>query len=150
MSQPRLAQVDSPAEVELYEVQRTIYARAVHGWFATWRVSLVLFTQAIFYGAVWLIWNDRQAVLFDLASRKFYIFGLVFWPQDFIFLTALLVISALSLFLFTAVAGRLFCGYACPQTVYTEIFMWIERKLEGDRYGAHEARRARYIPLAKS
>lgn len=132
MSQPMLAQDNPPVEVELYEVRRTIYARAVHGWFASWRVALVLFTQAVFYGAAWLTWNERQAVLFDLAARKFYIFGLVFWPQDFIFLTALLVISALSLFLFTAVAGRLFCGYACPQTVYTEIFMWIERKIEGD------------------
>ncbi len=125
--------VDSPHEVDLYEVRRTIYPRAVHGWFASWRVALVLLTQAIFYGMAWLTWNGRQAVLFDLAARKFYIFGLVFWPQDFIFLTTLLVISALSLFLFTAVAGRLWCGYACPQTVYTEIFMWIERRIEGDR-----------------
>jgi cytochrome c oxidase accessory protein FixG len=72
-------------------------------------------------------------VLFDLASRRFYIFGLVLYPQDFIYLTGLLVISALALFLFTAVAGRLWCGYACPQTVYSEIFLWIERKVEGDR-----------------
>jgi len=130
---PELVPVDSPHEVDLYEVRRTIYPRAVHGWFASWRVALVLLTQAIFYGMAWLTWNGRQAVLFDLAARKFYIFGLVFWPQDFIFLTTLLVISALSLFLFTAIAGRLWCGYACPQTVYTEIFMWIERKVEGDR-----------------
>jgi cytochrome c oxidase accessory protein FixG len=72
-------------------------------------------------------------VLFDLSARKFHILGLVFWPQDFIYLTAFLVIAAMSLFLFTAVAGRLWCGYACPQTVYTEIFLWIERKIEGDR-----------------
>src|SRR5947208_2252898 len=81
----------------------------------------------------WLEWNGRQAVLFDIANRKFFILGLVFWPQDVIYLTVLLIISALSLFLFTAVAGRLWCGYACPQTVYTEIFMWVERKIEGDR-----------------
>ena len=130
---PKLAAVNSPVEVDLYEVRRTIYARAVHGWFANWRVALVLLTQLVFYGLAWLPWNGRQAVLFDLATRKFYIFGLVFWPQDFIFLTLLLIISALSLFLFTAVAGRLWCGYACPQTVYTEIFMWIERRIEGDR-----------------
>jgi cytochrome c oxidase accessory protein FixG len=80
-----------------------------------------------------LEWGTRQAVLFDLASRRFYIFGLVLYPQDFIYLTGLLVISALALFLFTAVAGRLWCGYACPQTVYSEIFLWIERKVEGDR-----------------
>jgi cytochrome c oxidase accessory protein FixG len=94
---------------------------------------LVIFTQLVFYGGPWLVWNERQAVLFDLVARKFYIFGIVFWPQDFIYLTGLLVVSALSLFLFTAVAGRLWCGFACPQTVYTEIFMWIERKVEGDR-----------------
>jgi cytochrome c oxidase accessory protein FixG len=87
----------------------------------------------VFYGLPWFEWGTRQAVLFDLASRRFYIFGLVLYPQDFIYLTGLLVISALALFLFTAVAGRLWCGYACPQTVYSEIFLWIERKVEGDR-----------------
>jgi cytochrome c oxidase accessory protein FixG len=87
----------------------------------------------VFYGLAWLPWNERQAVLFDIAHRKFYIFGLVFFPQDIIYLTVLLIISALALFLFTAVAGRLWCGYACPQTVYTEIFLWVEEKIEGDR-----------------
>jgi len=120
-------------EQSLYEVRKKIYPRALTGWFATWRWVMVWVTQIIFYGGPWLTWNDRQAVLFDLVSRKFYIFGLVLWPQDFIYLAILLVISALSLFLFTAVGGRLFCGYACPQTVYTEIFMWVERKFEGDR-----------------
>ncbi len=120
-------------ETSLYEVRKKIYPRAVQGWFARWRWAVVVATQLLFYGLPWLTWNARPAVLFDLAARKFYIFGIVFWPQDFIFLAALLVISALSLFLFTAVGGRLFCGYACPQTVYTEIFMWIERKVEGDR-----------------
>jgi cytochrome c oxidase accessory protein FixG len=120
-------------EQALFEVRRKIYPRAVRGVFARWRVTFVVLTQLVFYGLPWLTWNDRQAVLFDLGARKFYVFGLVFWPQDLIFLTALLVISALSLFLFTAVAGRLWCGYACPQTVYTEMFMWIERKIEGDR-----------------
>ena len=136
MNQPArsvpLAAVSNEVETALYEVRKKIYPRAVHGWFASWRVALVLATQAIFYGTPWLAWNGRQAVLFDLASRKFYIFGLALWPQDFIFLTTLLVISALSLFLFTAVAGRLFCGYACPQTVYTEVFLWLEQKIEGD------------------
>ncbi|HET7158099.1 MAG TPA: cytochrome c oxidase accessory protein CcoG [Burkholderiales bacterium] len=125
--------VSNEVDAALYEVRRKIYPRAVRGWFAGWRVTFVILTQAIFYGLPWLMWNERQAVLFDLAARKFHIFGWVFWPQDFIFLTLLLVISALALFLFTAVAGRLFCGYACPQTVYTEIFMWIERWVEGDR-----------------
>ncbi len=120
-------------EQSLYEVRTAIYPRAVRGWFAAWRWILVWATQLAFYGAAWLQWNGRQAVLFDIAQRKFYILGLVFWPQDIIYLTVLLIISALSLFLFTAVAGRLWCGYACPQTVYTEIFLWIERNIEGDR-----------------
>jgi cytochrome c oxidase accessory protein FixG len=120
-------------EISLYASQKKIYPRSVSGLFTRWRWLTVWITQIVFYGVPWLVWNDRQAVLFDLAARKFYIFGLVLYPQDFIYLTGLLVISALSLFLFTAIAGRLWCGYACPQTVYTEIFLWIERKVEGDR-----------------
>jgi len=122
-----------PIWVSLYEAHQKIYPRSVNGRFARMRWVMVLFTQLLFYGLPWLHWGERQAVLFDLAARRFYIFKLVLYPQDFIYLTGLLVISALSLFLFTAVAGRLWCGYACPQTVYTEIFMWIERKTEGDR-----------------
>ncbi|GIZ52096.1 cytochrome c oxidase accessory protein CcoG [Noviherbaspirillum aridicola] len=120
-------------EKRLYEKRRKIYPRAYSGWFATWRWIMVGLTQLLFYGVPWLQWNGRQAVLFDLEARKFHVFGLVFWPQDFIYLAVLLVISALSLFLFTAIGGRLFCGYACPQTVYTRIFLWIEHKVEGDR-----------------
>ena len=120
-------------EISLLEIRRKIYVRAVHGWFAKWRWALVFATQLIFYGLPWLTWNGRQAVLFEIAARKFYIFGLVLWPQDVIYLTALLVIAAYSLFLFTAIAGRLWCGYACPQTVYTNVFLWIERKIEGER-----------------
>ena len=121
------------AVVSLYVKQQKIYARAVSGWFAGWRWAFVWATQLVFYGLPWLQWNDRQAVLFDLGARRFYIFGLVLYPQDFIYLTALLIISAYALFLFTAVAGRLWCGFTCPQTVYTEIFMWVERKIQGDR-----------------
>jgi len=119
--------------VSLYQKTEKIYAREVTGWFTKWRWALVWVTQIVFYGMPWLMWNDRQAVLFDLTTRRFYIFNLVLYPQDFIYLTGLLVISAYGLFLFTAVAGRVWCGYACPQSVYTEIFMWIERKIEGDR-----------------
>src|SRR4030065_1570720 len=120
-------------ELALFETQKKIYPRAISGYYANLRWFMVWFTQVLFYGTAWLTWNDRQAVLFDLAARKFYIFGLVFWPQDFIYLAVLLIISALLLFLVTAVAGRVFCGYACPQSVYTEIFMWLERVIEGDR-----------------
>ena len=119
--------------VSLYEAQKKIYPRSISGYFARWRWAMVFLTQIVFYGLPWLEWGQRQMVLFDLGARRFYIFGLVLYPQDFIYLTGLLIISALSLFLFTAVAGRLWCGFACPQTVYTEIFMWIEHKIEGDR-----------------
>jgi cytochrome c oxidase accessory protein FixG len=119
--------------LSLYETQKKVYPRSVAGLFTRWRWGFVFLTQLVFYGLPWLEWGQRQAVLFDLGARRFYIFGLVLYPQDFIYLTGLLVISALSLFLFTAVAGRLWCGFSCPQTVYTEIFLWIEHKIEGDR-----------------
>ncbi len=117
----------------LYEAQQKIYPRSVSGRYVNWRWVFVWLTQVVFYGLPWLQWGERQAVLFDLAARRFYLFRYVLYPQDFIYLTGLLVISALSLFLFTAIAGRLWCGFACPQTVYTEIFLWIERHVEGDR-----------------
>ncbi len=119
--------------VSLYAAHKTIYPRSVSGLFSNWRWGMVWLTQIIYYGLPWIDWGQRQAVLFDLSARRFYIFGLVLYPQDFIYLTGLLVISAFSLFLFTAVAGRLWCGYACPQTVYTEIFLWLEKLAEGDR-----------------
>jgi cytochrome c oxidase accessory protein FixG len=120
-------------EIALYEIRKKIHPRSVHGWFAGWRIAFVVATQLVFYGMPWLTWNGRQAVVFDLGARKFYIFGALFWPQDVIYLAVILIAAALSLFLFTAVAGRLWCGFACPQTVYTEIFMWIERRIEGER-----------------
>ena len=119
--------------LSLYEAHEKVYPRTVQGRFARWRWMFVALTQIVFYGLPWLDWGGRQAVLFDLAARRFYIFGWVLYPQDFIYLTGLLVVSALSLFLFTSVAGRLWCGFSCPQTVYTEMFLWIERKVEGDR-----------------
>ncbi|MBT9506623.1 cytochrome c oxidase accessory protein CcoG [Rhodoferax sp.] len=130
---PIVPQETDEVMVSLYASHEKIYPRSVSGFFSNWRWGMVVLTQLVFYGLPWLEWGQRQAVLFDLGSRRFYIFGLVLYPQDFIYLTGILVISALSLFLFTAVAGRLWCGYACPQTVYTEIFLWIEKKVEGDR-----------------
>ena len=124
---------DEPQAVAFYEKHKKIYIREVKGWWANWRWVLVWLTQALFYLAPWLTWNDRQAVLFHIVERKFYLFGLVLWPQDVFYLAVLLIVSAYALFLFTAIAGRLFCGYACPQTVYSEIFMWLENRIEGDR-----------------
>ncbi len=117
----------------LYAKHEKVYPREVHGMFATLRVSGVLILLGIFYGTPLLQWDGHQAVLFDLPARKFYIFGLTLWPQDFVYLAGLLIIAALSLFFFTALAGRIWCGYACPQTVWTEAFLWMERKIEGTR-----------------
>ena len=110
-----------------------IQARQVSGTYTRWRWALVWLTQALFYGLPWLSWQGRQAVLFDLEARRFYLFDAVLFPQDLIYLTGLLVFSALLLFMATAIAGRVWCGFACPQTVYTELFMWIEHRTEGDR-----------------
>ncbi|MCB6184732.1 cytochrome c oxidase accessory protein CcoG [Leeia sp. TBRC 13508] len=119
------------ASDDLYEVRKKIQVRSVSGMFATYRWLLVWITQIVFYGLPWLTWGDRPAVLFDLTTRKFFLFGLILWPQDLIYLALLLMVSAFGLFWWTTIAGRLWCGYACPQTVYTEIFMWIEEKIEG-------------------
>jgi len=118
---------------QLYRSEVKIYPREVKGRFASLRKISMLVLLGMFYGGPWLVWGGRQAVLFDLPARKFYIFGLTMWPQDFIYLALLLIILAVSLFFFTAIAGRVWCGFACPQTVWTEAFTWIERVLEGDR-----------------
>ena len=117
----------------MYAAREEIYPREASGRYTRLRWLFVWLTQLAFYCTPWLQWNGRQALLFDLGARKFYIFGLVLWPQDFIYLAALLIVCAYLLFLATAVAGRVWCGFACPQTVYTEIFLWIERKIEGRR-----------------
>ena len=124
----------APAEKEeAYASHKKVYPREVHGLFANLRILGITVLLGLFYGVAWLPWDGRQAVLLDLPARKFYIFGLTFWPQDFFYFAWLLVIAALTLFYVTSLAGRLWCGYACPQTVWTEIFLWIERKVEGTR-----------------
>jgi len=120
-------------EPSLYAKRQKVYPRQVHGLFASLRLAGVIVLMGIYYFLPWVTWGGQQAVLLDLPARKFHFFELTFWPQDFIYLTSLLIIAALSLFFFTALAGRLWCGYACPQTVWTEVFLWIERRIEGDR-----------------
>lgn len=117
----------------LYESERKIYPRDIDGRLQTLRKIAVWWLLGMFYLGPWLRWDGRQAILFDLPARKFHVFGLAFWPQDFVFLALLLAIAGLALFFFTALAGRLWCGYACPQTVWTEVFLWMERWTEGDR-----------------
>lgn len=132
MMQNDQSKIETVEEV-LYEKHAKVYPRKVTGTFASLRVTGVVILLGLYYLLPWLRWSDHQAVLFDLPARKFYIFGLTFWPQDFFYLAVLLIIAALALFFFTALAGRLWCGYACPQTVWTEVFLWIERKIEGSR-----------------
>jgi cytochrome c oxidase accessory protein FixG len=118
----------------LYEDHQKIYPRAVAGGrFARLRMAAGGGLLGVFYGLPWLQWNGHQAVLFDLPARKFHLLGLTLWPQDFLWLAWLLILAALTLFFVTAVAGRVWCGYACPQTVWTGAFLGIERLVEGDR-----------------
>ncbi|HYA38309.1 MAG TPA: cytochrome c oxidase accessory protein CcoG [Candidatus Methylomirabilis sp.] len=128
-----IAEADAVAEA-LYAKRQRIFPREVHGFFANLRVVMASLTLGIYYFLPWFNWGEgRQAFLIDLPNRKFNLFAWTFWPQDLFYLTAILVVSALSLFLFTAIAGRVWCGFTCPQTVWTEVFLWIERKIEGDR-----------------
>jgi cytochrome c oxidase accessory protein FixG len=117
----------------LYESAKKIYPREMGGKFANLSKLATVSLLGLFYAVPWLMWNDRQAILFDLPARKFYLLELTLWPQDFPYLALLLIIAALSLFFFTALAGRLWCGFACPQTVWTEAFIWMEQLTEGTR-----------------
>ena len=124
-----------PVTVEhsLYVSEAKIQSRDIDGRYQRLRKLATIVLLGMFYLFPWLTWDGHQAVLFDLPARRFYVFGLTFWPQDFIFLALLLIIAGLSLFFFTALAGRLWCGFACPQTVWTEIFIAMEQVFEGDR-----------------
>ncbi len=119
--------------VTLYQSSKRIHPKMAKGRFANWRIVAILATQFVFYVIPWLNWGGRQAVLFDIPGRNFFIFGLSFGMGDLIYLALLLMICAFGLFWWTTIAGRLWCGYACPQTVYTEIMLWIDHLVEGDR-----------------
>ncbi|MDO4435380.1 MAG: cytochrome c oxidase accessory protein CcoG [Cardiobacteriaceae bacterium] len=129
-----MALATSQPEMEtLYEKHVKIRPRPVRGRFQNLRNASVIVLLGIFHILPFLQWGDRQAILFDMAHRRFFIFGINIWPQDFILLTFILLGLALVLFLFTAMLGRVWCGYACPHTVYTEVFLWLEQKFEGNR-----------------
>ena len=117
----------------MYESAKKIYPREIGGRFDKLSKLATVTLLGLFYLVPWLPWDDRQAVLFDLPARKFHLLGLTLWPQDFPYLALLLIIAALALFFFTALAGRLWCGFACPQTVWTEAFVWMEQLTEGTR-----------------
>lgn len=118
---------------DLYTARNVVYTRAFRGVFRTLRMGLGALLLLLYFGTVWLDWGAHQAVWWNLPERKFYIFGATFWPQDFILLSGILIVSAFALFFTTVLAGRVWCGYACPQSVWTWIFMWCEKVTEGDR-----------------
>ncbi|NNL63306.1 MAG: cytochrome c oxidase accessory protein CcoG, partial [Woeseiaceae bacterium] len=122
-----------PQGAALFESAKKIYPREIGGRFDRLSRLATISLLGLFYAVPWLNWDERQAVLFDLPARKFHIFGLTLWPQDFPYLALLLMILAYALFFFTALAGRLWCGFACPQTVWTEIYIWMEQLTEGTR-----------------
>jgi cytochrome c oxidase accessory protein FixG len=123
----------TPEELQLYVKAPKVYPREVSGRFSRLRVLAAWVLLGLFYLLPWINLGGTQIVLFDLPAREFHIFGLTFWPQDFFMLALLLAMAAITLFFFTALAGRLWCGYACPQTVWTEVFLWMERFTEGPR-----------------
>jgi cytochrome c oxidase accessory protein FixG len=125
--------MSDPKSASMYESAQKIYPREMGGRFADLSKLATVSLLGLFYIVPWLLWDDRQAILFDLPARKFYLVGMTLWPQDFPYLALLLIIAALSLFFFTALAGRLWCGFACPQTVWTEAFIWMEQLTEGKR-----------------
>lgn len=140
-----MAQITKPApeqdkvsKVQLYADRVRVYPKAVHGPARTFKWAVLVFCLAVYYLLPWVRWDrglgrPDQAVLLDLSSRRFYFFNVEFWPQDIYYLTGALILAAVSLFLVTSLVGRAWCGYACPQTVWTDLFMWVERRLEGDR-----------------
>ncbi len=113
--------------------RRTHPSEKAVGRFAKLRIAAVLATQFVFYVIPWFNWSGRQAVVFNIPERHFFIFGLSLGVGDLIYLALLLMICAFGLFWWTTIAGRMWCGYSCPQTVYTEIMLWIDNLVEGDR-----------------
>ena len=121
------------AELDLYQKREKVYTRKIEGFYQRLRLYTGWPLLIAYFLLPWISINGRQAVWFDLPERKFHIFTMTFWPQDFPLLAFLLIIAAFGLFAVTVVAGRVWCGYTCPQTVWTSIFMWIEQKAEGSR-----------------
>ncbi|MFG1345651.1 cytochrome c oxidase accessory protein CcoG [Xanthobacter autotrophicus DSM 431] len=127
-----------PDDIPLYEARRQIYPQSVHGRFRTIKWIVLAVTLGIYYFLPFVRWDrgpdaPSQAVLIDFPNRRFYFFFLEIWPQEFYYVAGLLILAALILFLMNAVAGRVWCGYLCPQTVWTDLFMAVERLIEGDR-----------------
>lgn len=123
---------------DLYERRKGVYPRAVDGFYRRLKWAVMAVTLAIYWGTPWLRWDrgpyaPDQAVLVDLAHRRFYMFGIEIWPHEFYYVAGLLIMAGVGLFLVTSAVGRAWCGYACPQTVWTDLFQHVERFIDGDR-----------------
>jgi cytochrome c oxidase accessory protein FixG len=130
---------EPPSLQSLFANRVRVYAKAVQGPVRRAKWAILCFCLAVYYLLPWLRWSrgpgrPNQAVLLDISHERFYFFNLEFWPQDIYYLTGLLIMAAVSLFLVTSLAGRVWCGYTCPQTVWTDLFMFVERQIEGDRH----------------
>jgi cytochrome c oxidase accessory protein FixG len=130
--------VAAQSEESLYADRVRVYPKSVHGPVRRFKWAVLIFCLTLYYLLPWLRWNrgigrPNQAVLLDIFHERFWFFNLEFWPQDIFYLTGLLIMGAIALFLVTSLFGRLWCGYSCPQTVWTDLFMWVEREIEGDR-----------------
>nr|WP_174821726.1 cytochrome c oxidase accessory protein CcoG [Ruegeria arenilitoris] len=129
---------DSDPAPSLYAAREPIFPRRVSGPFRNLKWIILAVTLGIYYVTPWIRWDrgpslPDQAVLLDLANRRFYFFWIEIWPHEFYFVAGLLIMAGLGLFLFTSALGRVWCGYACPQTVWTDLFILVERWIEGDR-----------------
>ena len=140
----------SHGEGSLYAARTKIYPKRAHGTFRTIKWIVMAVTLSIYYAVPWIRWDrgpylPDQAVLIDFSSRRFFFFFLEIWPQEFYYITGLLVLAALGLFLVTSIAGRMWCGYTCPQTVWTDLMIAVERFFQGDRNSAHAPRQGALV-----
>ena len=143
-----------PEAPSLYAAREPIFPKRVHGKFRNLKWVLMIFTLGIYYITPWIRWDrgpnlPDQAVLVDLANRRFFFFWIEIWPHEFYFVAGLLVMAGLGLFLFTSAVGRVWCGYACPQTVWTDLFILVERWIEGDRNARLRLHRQKKLDLRK-
>ena len=127
-----------PAQQSLYAAREPVFPKRVNGWFRSLKWWIMAFTLGVYYLTPWVRWDrgpnlPDQAVLVDMANRRFFFFMIEIWPHEFYFVAGLLIMAGLGLFLFTSALGRVWCGYACPQTVWTDLFILVERWIEGDR-----------------
>ena len=122
----------------LYSSRQPIFPKRVYGQFRNWKWCIMVFTLSIYYFTPWIRFDrgpnlPNQAVLVDLAGRRFYMFWIEIWPHEFFFVAGLLIMAGIGLFFFTSLFGRAWCGYSCPQTVWVDLFILVERWVEGDR-----------------